>query len=135
MQEQQTTRESKPVSYQEFVDLWRENAALHKRIQFLEERLRQREEITKKDYQKMRKYFDVMKGKVLDIFTDLPVSMGLAHPEIAEEFRQRYPTIHTVDIPRRTRELVNEGLLWSREEDGVVKFYLKLKEEGGEHLE
>jgi len=132
MQPQETTRESKPVSYEEFIELWRQNVTMKKYIEFLEERLRQREEVTRKDYQKMRKYFDVMKGKVMDIFLDQRVTMGMSHPEIAEEFQKRYPAIHSVDIPRRTRELVNEGLLWSREEDGVVKFYLKLKGEGGE---
>lgn len=112
----------------ELVDLWRENAALHHRITFLEQRLQQRSTATIKDYQKLRKYFDVMKGRILDIFVDLPITMGLSHPEISEAFRERYPAIHSVDLPRRVRELVQDNLLWSREEDGVAKFYLRLKE-------
>lgn len=114
---------------QENVSLWQVNAALHKRVEFLEQRLQQRSTATVKDYQALRKYFDVMKGRIMDIFMDLPVTMGLSHPEIAEAFRERYPSIHSVDLPRRTRELVTEGLLWSREEN-VVRFYLKLKGDG-----
>lgn len=132
---QQTTKQPEAVILstprnleQENTDLWRQNAALHKENEFLRIRLQQREQVTRKNYESMRKYFDQMKGKIMDIFMDLPVTMGLSHPEIAEAFRERYPAIRSCDLPRRTRELVQEGALWSREENGVAKFYLKLKE-------
>jgi hypothetical protein len=112
---------------QELVAAWRQNAALHKENEFLRMRLEQRVRATVKDYAMLRQHLDIMKDKVLSIFVDNPTA-GLSHPDIAEAFRERYPSIHSVDLPRRTRELCEEQKLWSREEDGQAKFYLKLKE-------
>jgi regulator of replication initiation timing len=123
---QQTTQQPRDLE-QELVALWRQNAALHKENEFLRMRLEQRVRVTVKDYAMLRQHLDIMKDKVLSIFLDNPTA-GFSHPEISELFRERFPAIRSCDIPRRTRELVREGLLWSRSEGGVAKFYLRLKE-------
>lgn len=104
--------------------------SLRMKINFLEQRLKQRFEETKKDFKKLEPYFESMRSKIYAIFLELPPTTGLSHEEIALEFRRLYPTISTVNLQRRTRELVSdEKKLWSKkDEQGTVRFYLRLKD-------
>jgi hypothetical protein len=110
----------------ELTDLRARNKALEKRVQLLEARIEQRYEITVTDYQKLLPYLESMRAKVLQLFFSVPPATGLTHQMIQEEFKLRFPMIKTVDLPRRTRELVKEGKLYSRQEEDGTKFYLKL---------
>lgn len=103
---------------------------LRLRIAFLEQRLEQRSEKTKKDLKKLMPYFKTMRKKIMKIFVDMPTSVGLTHQEIIEEFRSRFPKVNTAHVPRRVCELVSdERKLWSKtDEKGKVRFYLRLKD-------
>ena len=102
---------------------------LRLKIVFLEDRLLQREQKTVSHYRQALPYLKGMRDKIFKIFLEIPANMGLTHEEIIEEFSKRYPNVNTKNIPRRTRELVSdEKKLWSKQdEDGTVRFYLKLK--------
>jgi len=109
-------------------DCRRQNEALKRRVSFLEWRLEQRNEETTKDFHAMQPFFESMKAKILLIFHDLPLSMGLSHQEIQDQFAKLYPMIDITNVPRRVRELVNEGKLWTFPDDhNVARFYLCLK--------
>jgi len=111
-------------------DLKAQRDALKKRVEFLEERLTQRYEETRKDFQRLQPYLENMRAKILQVFVELPPTIELCHEEIIEEFKAKYPMLSTANVPRRVRELVEQGKLWShKDEKGVVRFSLKLKEE------
>lgn len=104
---------------------------LRGRITFLEWRLSQRLEITVNDYAKLSPYLEKMKGQIMKIFLELSPDQGLNYEEIMTEFRNRYPDFQTKNVPRRVRELVNEGKLWvSIDPDRKARVYLKLKIHG-----
>jgi len=125
---EQTTTELAPL-LEELQEKRARIKALRRKVEFLETRLEQRFEETKKDFKKLQPYFENMRSKILQIFMELPPTTGLSHKEIIEEFRAKYPTINTAHIPRRVCELVSdEQKLWSKkDEKGTVRFYLKLK--------
>jgi hypothetical protein len=137
--EQKTTRENgQPVEAVGYdlkglmnimQDLKAQRDALQKRVAWLEERLEQRHEETRKDFERMQPYLENMRAKIRQIFLDLPPTVGLTHQEIQDEFHDRYPMVSITNVPRRVRELVEQGDLWSKTDDeGTVRFYLKLKE-------
>ena len=125
---EQTTTELAPL-LEELQEKRARIKALRRKVEFLETRLEQRFEETKKDFKKLQPYFENMRSKILQIFMELPPTTGLSHKEIIEEFRAKYPTINTAHIPRRVCELVSdEQKLWSKkDEKGTVRFYFKLK--------
>jgi hypothetical protein len=127
----------KPQDVNELENLRALNAALTKRVAFLEWRLSQREVATKKDFSTLKPWIDSVKLKILAIFNEeIPVTQGLTYPEIQNLYAQKYPRSSTTDVPRRVRDLVNDGKLWRcDDEDGTVRFYLKLKEEAEEAVE
>lgn len=102
--------------------------AKDRRIQWLERILAQRNVVTKRNYQKFKPVFESQKKKILQLFHELGGGHGLTHEEIASEFRRQYPKISTVNLNRRTRELVASGQLWSRPDPQSKKalFFLKL---------
>lgn len=107
-------------------DLRQQNAALRRKVEHLEERLEQRFEVTVKNYQKLLPYLENMRAKVLQIFFELPPASGLTHEEIQEEFKAKFPMLNVTNIPRRTYELVEQRKLYSRQEEGRTKYYLRL---------
>lgn len=110
--------------------LEKENAARAKRIVFLEKRLEQRFESTRQDYLSKLKYFESMQQKILQLFLeDVPPGAGLSHWEIAREFERKFPGIRSANLDRRTQELAKVGKLWAhKDDDGTVRFYLRLVE-------
>lgn len=108
---------------------------LRLKIIFLEERLEQREQKTVSHYNKILPQLKGMRDKIFKIFLEIPAQLSLTHQEIIQEFSKRYPMINTKNIPRRVRELVEEGKLWSKQDpdSNKARFYLKLKDlKGGE---
>lgn len=102
---------------------------LRLRIVFLEQRLEQRHEKTVSHYDRVMRYAKNMREMEMKIFLELPPNVGLLHEEIRELFEKRYPNVPTKNLPRRTRENVVEGKLWSKQDpDGKARFYLKLKD-------
>ena len=66
---------------------------------------------------------------MLNLFLDLPPNVGLTRTEIPEEFAKRYPELRSVDSLRRAYELCAMNKLWRhKDDDGLVRFYLKLNE-------
>jgi hypothetical protein len=112
--------------------LEKENAAKGKRIAFLERRLEQRFESTRQDYLSKLKYFESMQQKILQLFLeDVPPSTGLTHWQIREEFERKFPAIQSSNVDRRVQELTKAGKLWAhKDDDGTVRFYLRLEENG-----
>jgi len=103
--------------------------ALRIRIAFLEKRMEQREVATVNFYQEKKIYFPEMQRKVMQIFLGLPATVGLTYPEILDEWKRKFPRVNYKNVPRRVRELVNQGKLWSNPDpDGTARFYLKLRE-------
>ena len=129
MAQQQMAGESKPVSYQEFVDLWRTNAALHKRIEHLEFRLAQRTQKTQNLYQERKARFSDMQDRVYQIFLESP-DVAWSYEDLQQEWESRYSKISSVNVPRRVKELTEQDLLWSvmDPESRKVFHYLKLEE-------
>lgn len=125
--EQQTT--GRPVTNQELVDLWRENAALHKRLEKLEWRLAQRVQKTQNLYQQRKAHFSDMQDRVYQIFLESP-DVAFSYEELQEEWKARYSEISAVNVPRRVKELTEQGLLWSvvDPESRKVYHYLRLEE-------
>jgi DNA repair exonuclease SbcCD ATPase subunit len=111
----------------ELQDLRQRNKALEKKVRYLERLLSERFEKTRTDYEKLKPYFDSMKSKVMDIFFDnFPARLN--YDQLIELFRARHPQISTAHLPRRIKEMCQEGRL-SRsydEETGKVVFHLKL---------
>ena len=106
------------------------NEALQRRVKFLEKRLEQRFIITKSDYEQLQPYFERIKNKIINLFLNLPPSMGLSTKELQEEYQRLHPRESTAHLYRRARQLCDEGLLWScpdEENPHHVRFYLKLK--------
>lgn len=105
------------------------NAALERRVRFLEWRLEQREEATKNDYEALKPYLEQTRVKILSVFYELPITSDLTPEELQEAFSKKYPAISTVNLYRRARELVGEGKLFSyQDECHHVHFCLRLKE-------
>jgi hypothetical protein len=113
-------------------DLQKANIAKDKRIAFLEKRLAQRFESTRQDYLSKLKYFESMQQKILQLFLeDVPPSVGLTHWQIREEFERKFPAIRSSNVDRRVQELAKAGKLWAhKDDDGTVRFYLQLMENG-----
>lgn len=135
--QEQTTVESKPATNQELVDLWRENAGLHKRIERLEFRLAQRTQKTENLYQERKAHFSDMQDRVYQIFLESP-DVAWSYEELQEEWKSRYSSISAVNVPRRVKELTEQGLLWSvmDPESHKVYHYLRLEQlEEGEERE
>lgn len=105
------------------------NKALSKRVEFLEWRLEQREKATKKDFERLKTFFDAQRIKILGIFMeDIPVTQGLTHTEIQQIYGQKYPRSNVTYLPRRVCELVEANKLWRYDDpDGTARFYLTLK--------
>ena len=129
MAAQEMIGESKPVSYQELVDLWRTNAGLHKRIEKLEKRLAQRIQKTQNLYQERKARFSDMQDRVYQIFLESP-DVAWSYEDLQQEWESRYSKISSVNVPRRVKELTEQGLLWSvmDPESRKVFHYLKLEE-------
>jgi hypothetical protein len=106
--------------------------AQRKRIAFLERRLQQRFESTRQDYLSRIKYFESMQQRILQLFLeDVPAGVGLSHREIQEEFARKFPAIKSTNVDRRVQELAKAGKLWAhKDDDGTVRFYLRLLETG-----
>lgn len=109
-------------------DLQKVKEAQQRRIEFLEKRLEQRFESTRQDYASRVKYFESMQERVLQLFLkDVPASVGLSHLEIRKEFERKFPGIPSANVDRRVQELAQAGKLWaSKDDDGTVRFYLRL---------
>lgn len=127
--EQQTT----PQLLEELNNLRHLTKAQRTRIAFLEMRLKQRYQKTRNFYNQRKPLFKSVREKIFQIFLDLPPSVGLSHKEIIVEYENRYPDANVANIPRRVNELVTgvgdeESRLFSHQEDGTVKFYLRLKD-------
>ena len=106
------------------------NEALQRRVKFLEKRLEQRFIITKSDYEQLQPYFERIKNKIINLFLNLPPSMGLSTKGLQEEYQRLYPRESTAHLYRRARQLCDDGILWScpdEENEKKVRFYLKLK--------
>lgn len=107
-----------------------ENRYLRAKVVTLEERLEQRKQKTVSHYDRIQPWLQTMRDNIFQIFLQLPSSRGLLHEEIIERFEERYPAVNSKNVPRRVRELCDEGKLWSRQDPDCrkVRFYLKLKE-------
>lgn len=103
---------------------------LKAQVRFLRARLEQRQEKTVSHYNKLLLHFKNQRDKEFKIFLELPYNVGLLHEEIRTEYEKRYPNENTKDLPRRTRENVELGRLWAKQEpnSSKVRFYLRLKE-------
>lgn len=111
-------------------DLRAQNAALKKRIEFLEMVLQQRVELTQKSYQERRAKFNQMQELVLTLFMQNP-GQSFSYTEAQEEWLRMYPNLKTsaINVPRRIRELVQAKRLWSNiGDDGLARFWLQLEE-------
>jgi hypothetical protein len=79
-----------------------------------------------------------MQDRVYQIFLDYP-KVAFSYEELQDEWKSRYPSVSFVNVPRRTRELVEQNLLWSvfDPETRKVYHYLRLEEleEGEEVME
>jgi hypothetical protein len=124
-QQQETTGE-RPATNQELVDLWRQNACLHKQVQFLQFILTEREKLTENKYSDLKGRFNQMQDLAYRIFLENP-TMGFTYEEATEEWERRYPNINSMNLPRRIRELSEMGLLWRSVDpvSGKVKHYVK----------
>jgi hypothetical protein len=111
-------------------DLRRLNEGQRRRIEFLERRLEQRFVDTRQDYVSRIKYFEGMQQRVLQLFLeDVPAGVGLSIPEVLEELARKFPAIKSANWDRRVQELARAGKLWKcKDDDGIVRFYLKLRE-------
>jgi hypothetical protein len=111
-------------------DLQRVNEAQRRRIEFLERRLEQRFVDTRQDYVSRIKYFEGMQQRVLQLFLeDVSAGVGLSMPEVLEEWARKFPAIKSANVDRRVQELARAGRLWKcKDDDGIVRFYLKLRE-------
>jgi hypothetical protein len=104
--------------------------AQKRRIEFLEGRLAQRAEVTKKDFSKLQPYIESMQKRILQMFHSLNPEIGLTMPELQEEFSLRFPNISITNVPRRVFELVEQKRLWKQNgSDDKMRYYLTLKEE------
>lgn len=103
---------------------------LKAQVRFLRARLEQKYEKTVSHYNKLLLHFKNQRDKEFKIFLELPYDTGLLHEEIRREYEKRYPNENTKDLPRRTRENVELGRLWAKQEpnSSKVRFYLRLKE-------
>jgi hypothetical protein len=111
----------------ELEDLRRKNKALEKRIKFLESFLVQKFEVTKKNYEDLKPYFEGQKNMVMQLFFEDHLQR-LTYEEVLEKFRARHPQVSIVHLPRRLKEMVQEQRLVScfDQERGRVVFHLKL---------
>lgn len=128
---EQTTRQTQYIDrlLARIDDMKARILALKAKIAFLEKRLEQREQKTISHYQRVQPYLKSMREKVFAIFLEQPYNLGLTYEEVIAEFKKRYPDIPTKNLPRRTRELCEQGKLWTRQNsDGKVRFFLKLTE-------
>lgn len=107
--------------------LVRQLEAKEKRIQHLEFVLEQRVRETKRMYDP--KHIDEMKDKVYRLFLACP-ALGFTYEEAEQEFQTAYG-FRSANVGQRMRDLRQEGKLWSSDEEGKVKFYLKLAETKG----
>jgi site-specific DNA-adenine methylase len=100
-----------------------------KYIEQLEFRLEQRTEVTKNLYQQRKAHFSDMQDRVYRIFLDYP-KIAFCYEELIEEWKAKYPNVSPVNVPRRTRELAEQDLLWSAmdPESHKVYHYLRLEE-------
>ena len=100
--------------------------ALRKRIRYLEFILAEKGRKFISRYNEKKPFFQGQKNMVLRIFFVDPLR-GLKYRDILEEWKARDPSAPTKNLPRRIRELVNQGFLWSDyNEIGEAIFYLKL---------
>ena len=98
--------------------------AKQKRIDYLEMVLNQRHIET-------RRVFDPRKieqavEKVYLLWLEAPPGTGFTYEEAEQEFFEKW-RYRSASVPQRMRDLRQEGRLWSKEENGKVTFFLKLK--------
>jgi hypothetical protein len=125
------TEKSVGTLIDQIADLRAQNAALHRRVEFLEMVLAQRVEVTQVKYQERKSHFSAMGDLVYRIFLDNPAK-EFTYAEVIAEWNQRYPNLESaaINAPRRVRELEVAGRLWRsvRKSDGLAIYWLKLDE-------
>ena len=108
-------------------DLKRRLEGKDRRIAYLETFLTQRLETTKSNYEKLKPYFDSQKEKIMQVFF-AKFPCRLDYDQIIESFRARHPEISIAHLPRRIKEMCQEGRLCRSydEERKKVVFHLDL---------
>jgi len=132
MEQPQQSSEPKAVvvsssEEQELEDLRAKCKAQQKRIEFLESFLSQKLEATRRSYAEMKPYFDSQKEKIMNLFFNC-FPARLSYDDIIQKFRRKYPMISTAHLPRRIKEMCQEGRLCRSydEERKKVVFHLDL---------
>ena len=105
--------------------LTRQLEAQRKRIEFLEMVLAQRFSLTVRTWDPAKT--DEMKRKVELLWVEGTPGLGMTYEEAEDEFFVKW-RFRSANVGQRIRDLRQEGKLWSKEVDGKVTFYLKLKE-------
>ena len=108
------------------------NAYLVRQLEAKEKRIRQLEFILEQRYRETKRQFDPakleeMKAKVYQLFLASP-GVGFTYEEAEEEFERMYG-FKSANVGQRCRDLRQEGKLWSSDEEGKVRFYLRLATE------
>jgi pimeloyl-CoA synthetase len=112
--------------------LVRQLEAKQKRIDFLETRVEQLEEIIRQKQEETRKTFNIdkideMKNKVYLLWLEAEPGVGYNYEQAQEEFYHKYH-FRSACVPQRMRDLRQEGKLWSKDVNEKVTFFLTLKE-------
>lgn len=113
------------------VTLIESNAALVKQLEAKDKRIRFLEYILEQRFRETKSQFDPkqveeMKGKVYALFLSTP-SISFSYEEAEAEFQAVYG-FRSANVGQRLRDLRQEGKLWSDEQEGKVRFRLKLAE-------
>ncbi len=98
--------------------------AKQKRIEYLEMVLNQRHIETRRAFDP--KKIEQSIEKVYLLWLEASPGTGFTYEEAEQEFFEKW-RYHSASVPQRMRDLRQEGRLWSRDENGKVTFYLKLK--------
>lgn len=98
--------------------------AKEKRIQHLQMVLEQRHIETRRTFDPEK--IGQMVEKVYMLWLEASPGTGFTYEEAEQEFYDKW-RFKSACVPQRMRDLRQEGRLWSKEENGKVTFYLKLK--------
>jgi hypothetical protein len=110
------------------------NAYLVRQLEAKDKQIRHLNFILEQRYRETKRQFDPskleeMKGKVYQIFLASP-GVGFTYEEAEEEFERMYG-FKSANVGQRMRDLRQEKppKLWSSDEEGKVRFYLRLATE------
>lgn len=122
------------MSSQSLVNLIEANAVLTHQLEAKDKRIRQLEFILDQRVRETKRMYDPshieqMKDRVYRLFLACP-GLGFTYEEAEDEFEAIYG-FRSANVGQRMRDLRQDGKLWSSDENGKVRFYLKLAKAEG----